>query len=57
LISETLIKATIKDNWPIPRTKNALDAINKAKYIFTIDATSGYWQIPLEKGSKDKIAF
>jgi len=36
-------KATIKENWPIPRTEEALDAISKAKYISTIDATSGYW--------------
>jgi len=34
--------ATVKENWPILRTKKALHALSKAKYIFSIDATSGY---------------
>jgi hypothetical protein len=50
-------KATIKENWPIPRTEEALDALSKAKYISCIDATSGYWQIPLAEESKSKTAF
>ena len=50
-------KATVKENWPIPRTEEAIDALCGAKYITTLDATSGYWQIPLSEESKAKTAF
>ena len=50
-------KATVKENWPIPRTEQAIDALNQAKFITTLDATSGYWQIPLSEESKAKTAF
>ena len=50
-------KATVKENWPIPRTEDALDALSNAKFISSIDATSGYWQIPLSEDSKNKTAF
>ena len=48
---------TIKENWPIPRTEEALDALSKAKYMTVIDCTSGYWQIPLSERSKSYTAF
>ena len=50
-------KATVKENWPIPRTEEALNALSKAKYIVSIDAMSDYWQIPLDEESKGKTAF
>ena len=50
-------KETIKENWPILRTDDAINALFKAKYITKIDYTSGYWQIKLDEDSKRLTAF
>lgn len=34
-----------------------LDRLGEALYITTLDLTKGYWQIPLELGSKEKTSF
>ena len=48
---------TIKEQWPITRADEAFDALSKAKYMFMVDCTSGYWQIPLDPDSKKYTAF
>ena len=50
-------KHTKRENWHIPRADEAHDALINAKYMSTIDATSGYWQIPLTERSKQFTAF
>ena len=50
-------KITIKEQWPITRSDEAYDALSKAKYMTVVDCTSGYWQIPLAKGSRRYTAY
>lgn len=45
------------DAYPMPRIQGLLDKIGQAKYMSTLDMTKGYWQIPLEKNSKQYTAF
>lgn len=37
---------TIKDKYPIPRIADILNALYQANYFSTLDATSGYHQVP-----------
>ena len=48
---------TRKDSHPLPRISEALDALGGANYFTTLDLRSGYWQIQMEEGSKEKTAF
>ena len=41
----------------MPRVEEVLDNVGAAKYIFTLDLAKGYWQIPMARASKEKIAF
>src|SRR6185312_14247219 len=50
-------KYTIKENWSFPKVEEAIDALQGAKYISTIDLTCGYWQIPLHPESKRFTAY
>lgn len=45
------------DAYPMPRIEEVLDSIGSASVISTLDLAKGYWQIPLEEGSKEKSAF
>jgi len=50
-------RVTKKDSYPIPKVNEILDQLRNAKYITTIDLTSAYFQIPLDKESREKTAF
>ena len=50
-------KITYKEAHPIPRVDEALDALAEAKFITTLDFTSGYWQIPIREKDKHKTAY
>ncbi|KRH92925.1 LTR retrotransposon, partial [Pseudoloma neurophilia] len=52
-----LNRVTVKDQYPIPRIDDIIEALAKAKYFSTLDATSGYFQIPLAEKDKQKTAF
>ena len=40
-----------------PRIDVTLDALNGATWFSTLDLKSGYWQVELEAGAKEKTAF
>lgn len=46
-----------KDAYPLPHISGILDKLREAKYISTIDLKNGYWQVPLEEGSRAVTAF
>ena len=48
---------TVKDGYPLPRIDDCLDTLAGAKWFSTMDLSSGYWQVEMEKGSKPKTAF
>ncbi|RWR99798.1 Retrovirus-related Pol polyprotein from transposon 17.6-like protein, partial [Dinothrombium tinctorium] len=47
----------LEDAYPPPRIDDILDLLSGSKYFKTLDLISGYWQIPLEDGDKEKTAF
>ncbi len=52
-----LNSATVPDAYPIPRIGDTLDALSGSRFFSTLDLRSGYWQIPLSEGAKQKSAF
>ncbi|EDV18568.1 uncharacterized protein TRIADDRAFT_9925, partial [Trichoplax adhaerens] len=48
---------TTVNAYPLPRIDDLLDIVGNAKFITTLDLSKGYWQIPMEEGSKQYTAF
>ena len=48
---------TVKDVFPLPRISDMLAALSGATVFSSLDAASGYWQIPMEESSIPKTAF
>ncbi|XP_076840784.1 uncharacterized protein LOC143485286 [Brachyhypopomus gauderio] len=48
---------TRKDAYPLPRIEESLDALSGAKLFTTLDLASGYNQVPMAEGDKQKTAF
>ncbi len=46
-----------QDSYPLPRIDDTLEKLGKAKNFSTMDAASGYWQIPIVEEDKEKLAF
>ena len=49
--------ATITEVFPLPSVRECLDSLQGSCLFTTLDLYSGYWQIPVEKGSRHKTAF
>ena len=45
------------DAFPVPRVDDALRSLGGAKWFSTLDLTSAYWQVPMDKESSRKAAF
>ncbi|KAJ1143845.1 hypothetical protein NDU88_010147 [Pleurodeles waltl] len=52
-----LNSVTRTDAHPIPRADELVDRLGAAKFLSTFDLTSGYWQIALTEGAKERSAF
>ena len=48
---------TFRENWNMTRVDEAYNALAKAKFMSVVDCTSGYWQIPLSRESKQYTTF
>jgi len=46
-----------KDAYPLPYMNAILDKLRSSRYISTIDLSQAYFQIPLEKNSRELTAF
>ena len=49
--------ATHQDAYPLPRIDKTLDSLAHAIMFTTLDLASGYWQVELDKTSKEKTTF
>jgi len=47
-----LNKALKRSNYPMPTIDNVLPELAKAKVFSTLDATSGFWHLKLDKASR-----
>ncbi|KAL6417460.1 hypothetical protein ACFW04_012719 [Cataglyphis niger] len=52
-----LNQASKKDAYPLPHIIATLDKLRGARYLSTLDLKEGYWQVPLDMGSRPATAF
>lgn len=52
-----LNSVTQKDSYPLPFVDRILNMLRDARFISSIDLRSAFWQIPLDRNSKEKTAF
>ena len=52
-----LNSCSTRDAFLLPRIEDALEALGQAKYLSTLDLTSGYWQVEVAEQDKHKTAF
>ena len=45
------------DLFPLPRIHDLFDKLGKVKFFTTQELATGYWQIRVHEGSREKTAF
>ena len=50
-------KLTKLDVFPLPRIDDSLDSLAHTQYFTTLHLAAGYWQVPMESQSQEKMAF
>lgn len=48
---------TERDSYPLPYVSHTLDKLRDARYLSTLDVKSAFWQVSVEKGSRQYSAF
>jgi len=48
---------TVRDTYPLPRMDECIDSLRDANIFTTLDCNSGYWQVPVSPGDRDKATF
>ena len=48
---------TVKDSHPLPHICETLESLARAAHYSTFDLNSGFWQVPMDKESKQYTAF
>ena len=48
---------TRKDAYPLPRIDDTLDTLSRSQWFSILDLLSGYWQVEVAEGDRDKTAF
>ena len=49
-----LNKITKKNSYPLPVIDEILALLGKARYFTTLDLKSGYWQVAMDEGDREK---
>ncbi|CAL9703600.1 unnamed protein product [Knipowitschia caucasica] len=52
-----LNSVTHKDAHPLPRIEDSLTSLTRAEWYSTLDLASGYWQVEVAEGDREKTAF
>ena len=52
-----LNKVSVKDAYPMPSASSCFQQLSGARWFCSTDLASGYWQVKMSEGSKDKTAF
>ena len=48
---------TVRDSYPLPRMDDCIDSLGEAAVFTTLDAYSGYWQVPIRKEDQELTSF
>ena len=54
---QKLNDVTVKNDHPLPRIDDTLEALKGAKFFSTLDLKSGYWQVSIKEEHNSKTAF